>query len=134
VGAWRGGTPGKREVTPMSHDPHHVQPGYSPDQVLYDGCTECDMRSGSADHGLDHLDVSTFERAWERAADWQRKGLPDMAHNERPLFAMLVAVMIQFERRGIPFGYLPRNVMPPSPVAEAAPGLLDAYAECEGYE
>lgn len=118
----------------MSHDPHHVQPGYSPDQVLYDGCAECDRRAASADHGLSYLDVPTFERAWTRAHQWQTVGLPDLAHNEVLLFTMLVSVMVQFERRGIPFGYLPRNVMPPSPVAEAAPGLLDAYNETEGIE
>jgi hypothetical protein len=78
--------------------------------------------------------VATFERAWQRAATWQRDGLSDLAHNELPLFRALVALMIQFERRGIRFGALPRNYLPESPIAEAAPGLMDAYAECEGIE
>jgi hypothetical protein len=118
----------------MTHDPHHAQPGYTPEQVLYDGCAECSQRAASYDHGLANLDVANFERAWQRAATWYRHGLPDTTQNELPLFHTLSMLMVHFERRGIPFGYLPRNIMPPSPVAEAAPGLMDAYLECEGTE
>jgi hypothetical protein len=118
----------------VSHNPHHAHPGYSPDQVLYDGCGECDRRAASMDHGLSTLDMNAFERAWERAADWQRKGLRDTADNEVPLFRMLVSVMTQLERRGIPWGYLPRISDPPWPVQAAAPGLMDAYGETGGTQ
>lgn len=116
----------------MTHSPHHTADGYSPDQVLYDDCAECDGRAKRDDHGLANLDNATFERAWQRAADWERKGLADMARNEAPLFRMLVAVMVKLENRGLPFGYLPRGEWKASPVEAAAPGLLEAYMELEG--
>jgi hypothetical protein len=116
----------------VSHSPHHAHPAYSPDQVLYDGCAECGHRASMSDHGALHLDIDTFERAWHRAARWQLSGLNDVSQNEIPLFRMLTAVMIQFERRGILFGALPRNVLAVSPVLDAAPGLMDAYSESQG--
>jgi hypothetical protein len=76
----------------VSHDYHEGQPGYSPEQILKDGCAECAARSASADRGINSLDPVTFARAWDRAIRWHRDGLPGVSDAEVPLLAVLAAV------------------------------------------
>jgi hypothetical protein len=79
----------------MTHDNHEALPGYHPDQILHDGCGECEERAQSADHGIGGLDVPAFRRAWERAATWKREGLPSIAYAEIPMLSVLWAVQCQ---------------------------------------
>lgn len=89
------------------HDYHEMQPGYSAQQVLHDGCGECEQRSQSRDRGIAHLDAQAFSRAWQRAYAWNTTGLADVAVVEAPLLSALWSVQIQLERQGIPIGELP---------------------------
>lgn len=91
----------------MTHDYHDRLPGYSPAQILHDGCGECEARSKELARGLLHLDPDNFARAWERAAQWQRNGCPDLSHAEMPLLSILWAVQVKLEPRGVPVGVLP---------------------------
>ena len=79
------------------HDYHNGLPGYSADQILHDGCGECEARAASLDHGLAHLDRNNFYRAWARAAEWNRSGLTDVARAEIPLLSVLWAVQIKLD-------------------------------------
>jgi hypothetical protein len=91
----------------MMHDYHDGLPGFHPDQILHDGCGECEHRAARDDHGLSNLDMGSFARAWARAAEWNKHGLPTLSRAEAPLLQMLWAVQLHFERRGIPIGILP---------------------------
>ena len=82
----------------MSHDHHETLAGYHPDQILHDGCGECENRAKSADHGIANLDVPQFRRAWERAATWKRNGLASIAYAEIPMLSALWAVQCQLEK------------------------------------
>ena len=91
----------------MSHDYHEGQPGYSPAQVLKDGCEECSQRSQHPWVALSRLDPATFARAWVRAADFERGRLDDVCVTEVPLLRTLWAIQVQLETRGIPIGTVP---------------------------
>ncbi len=91
----------------MSHSPHHTLPGYSPNQILIDGCYECEARSAQRGHGLDNLDGHAFEHAWYRAAAHGKRGLADASVAEIALLNALWSVQVQLERRGVPIGHLP---------------------------
>ena len=91
----------------MSHDDHERAPGYSPEQVLWDGCGECTERAENLFLAISHMDPQTFERAWDRAALFNRGLLRDPSQAEVPLLNVLWACQVQFERRGIPIGFLP---------------------------
>jgi hypothetical protein len=54
-------------VEELMHDYHEGLPGYHPDQILVDGCGECEARGGDVENVLAHLDPETFRRAWSRA-------------------------------------------------------------------
>lgn len=102
----------------MSHAYHDGLPGYSPDQILHDGCGECEYRASRDDHGIGSLDRQNFARAWKRAADWNvfppdLATAPTIAKAERPLLSALWAVQLQLERRGIPIGELPLGAAVP---------------------
>jgi hypothetical protein len=101
----------------MSHDYHDGLLGYSPAQILHDGCAECEQRAASPDHGISHLDRRNFIRAWRRAAKWNTDGIPDLAQAEVPMFRVLWAVQLKLERLGIPIGALPASL----PMSEVAP-------------
>lgn len=94
----------------MSHDYHEQLPGFSPAQVLHDGCRECEHRALRSDHGMASLDTANFARAWSRAAQWNKSGLADVAVAEIPLLSVLWAVQVQLERIGVPIGTLPSAV------------------------
>jgi len=89
------------------HDYHEGQPGYSEHQVLHDGCGECADRAKSRDGGLGDMDNGSFVRAWHRAAEWNRAGLPDLAQAEVPALSMLWSVQLKLENFGIPIGTVP---------------------------
>lgn len=92
----------------MSHIYHNDLPGYHEDQVLHDGCPECEHRSASVDIALSYLDAQNFDRAWRRAAEWRIDGLDNLSHAEMPLLDALWGVQIQLQRRcGLPVGQMP---------------------------
>ncbi len=93
------------------HDYHDGLPGYSPDQILHDGCGECEHRAKSDDHGIAHLDHRNFYRAWLRAVEWNMRGLTDLARAEIPMLNALWAVQVKLEScTGLPIGHLPAPV------------------------
>ena len=96
----------------MTHSYHEGQPGYSPAQILHDGCAECARRGGDVSLGIASLDPQNFTRAWERATAWNFGGLGDLSEAEMPLLRTLWAVQLQFERLGVPIGELPSAVTP----------------------
>jgi hypothetical protein len=89
------------------HDYHEALPGFSEAQILHDGCKECESRAESTSLGLATLDKQNFARAWQRAAQWNRQGLPDVSYAERPMLNMLWAVQIQLENFGNDIGRVP---------------------------
>ena len=91
------------------HDYHDGLAGYSARQLLHDGCGECESRAKSVSHGISTLDRQNFVIAWQRAAEWNRTGLPDIARAEMPMLSVLWSVQIQLERYGIPIGELPHE-------------------------
>lgn len=80
---------------------------FHPDQILHDGCPECEARAAEPDHGIAHLDAVRFERAWVRAAVWQTRGLATVSNAELPMLKVLRTIQVQLERRGIPLGQCP---------------------------
>lgn len=93
----------------MTHDYHDALPGYDPEQILHDGCSECEYRAGLDDHGLSTLDALTFRRAWTRAADWNRTlNRVVVSAAEAPLLRLLWSTQLQLERvANWPIGYIP---------------------------
>lgn len=84
----------------MTHDYHDSLPGYDPEQLLVDGCRECEARASSFTHGIDMLDPARFARAWHRAHVWQASGLPNVSRAELPMLAALAAVQYQLAAAG----------------------------------
>ena len=97
----------------MTHSYHEGQPGYSPAQILHDGCLECAGRGERVWLGIASLDRQSFARAWERAAAWHREGVYDVSDAESGLLRVLWAVQVQLERLGVPIGELPSAVVTP---------------------
>lgn len=93
----------------MSHTYHEKLPGYDPDQLLHDGCQECESRAKSPTLGIVSLDPERFAHAWTRAARWQQHGLDGVSHAEEPPLLALWAVQVQLERIGHPIGTLPQS-------------------------
>jgi hypothetical protein len=98
----------------MTHDYHEGLPGFSPAQILHDGCGECERRSTLTGGGVAYLDMRNFARAWVRAARWEGfwEGfrITDVARAEIPLLNTLWAVQCQLENFGVPAGTLPIGV------------------------
>lgn len=90
------------------HDYHEVLPGYDPAQILHDGCVECEARAESRDCGISSLDHGNFERAWQRAAEWNTRGLANIASAEVPMLDALWAVQCKLQVYGISVGVLPQ--------------------------
>lgn len=99
-----------------AHDYHEGHPGYSPAQVLHDGCGECAYRSQEPSQAIARFDRAHFRAAWKRAAEWNRSGLADIAEAEVPVFRVLWACQLQFERLGLPIGD-PPSALDLAPVA-----------------
>jgi hypothetical protein len=91
------------------HDYHEQLPGFDERQILHDGCSECQYRGENVIRAIGALDHNRFERAWRRAASWNRGGSGGMAISEAeaPLLNTLWAIQCQLERRGLPIGELP---------------------------
>lgn len=83
------------------HDYHEKLPGFHPEQILHDGCRECEERAESKDGGISHLDTANFGRAWLRARAWNTFGLSNVAAAEVPMLSILWSVYVQLERRGV---------------------------------
>jgi len=90
------------------HAYHEGQPGYSPAQILHDGCLECAERGVGISLGIASLDPANFARAWSRTAAWHREGVYDVSDAESGLLRVLWSVQLQLERLGWPIGELPR--------------------------
>jgi hypothetical protein len=84
----------------MSHDYHDNLPGFDPQQILVDGCRECEQRSRRADHGISTLDLERFPAAWRRAWQWHTQGLDNLSDAEQPLLVTLSSVQIGLARAG----------------------------------
>lgn len=72
-----------------AHDYHEGQPGYHPDQLLKDGCTECKYRSEHLHEALAHMDTHLFAVAWFRAIDFEMGRLDNVSQAEAPLLRAL---------------------------------------------
>jgi hypothetical protein len=97
------------------HGPHESLPGYHPDQLLVDGCDECEERGRHPNVAIAHLDEDRFERAWIRAAALERDLLGDedhVSHAEIGLLRVLWAVQCRLEPRGVPIGQCPGSAGP----------------------
>jgi hypothetical protein len=84
----------------MSHDFHERLPGFDPQQILVDGCRECEARSQRNDHGISSLDPDRFAAAWLRAQELETEGLDNLSAAERPLLLTLSSVQIAIGRAG----------------------------------
>lgn len=92
----------------MSHSHHESLPGYDEAAILHDGCIECEKRGEDFDRALSYMDRETFEKAWKRAAAWQ-KGTLDRPINdaEGVVLEGLWSVQVCLEQRGVPVGEVP---------------------------
>jgi hypothetical protein len=86
----------------MTHVVHEELPGFKEDQVLVDGCPECEARGADPARAVQQLDPVRFQAAWGRAGAWGRERLDGRTSAaERPLLQLLFAVQLQFERLGM---------------------------------
>lgn len=89
------------------HSEHTSLEGYHEDQLLHDGCPECEYRGENVEQAISHLDTERFRLAWLRAAELQLHGLANSSRAETPMLRALAAVQVQLERRGTPIGDMP---------------------------
>lgn len=94
------------------HAYHDGLVGFDPDQILHDGCDECETRGANISTAVGSLDMQNFERAWTRAAVWGKSGLRGMSAAEAPLLSALWAIQVQLERRGLAIGTVPGDFAP----------------------
>jgi hypothetical protein len=87
----------------MSHDCHERLPGFDPQQILVDGCRECEARSKWNDHGISSLDAERFATAWHRAREWQTQGLSTISDAEIPLLDTLWSLHVVSQRAAARF-------------------------------
>lgn len=80
-----------------SHAYHETLPGYHPDQLLVDHCSECERRAKQPDRGIASLDPARFRHAWTRANQRQAMGIADLSYAELPLLDVLAAVQAQMK-------------------------------------
>lgn len=91
-----------------THDYHEGLPGYHPDQVLRDGCAECERRGKDPLKALLHMDRERFAKAWQRAIDYDRGTAEHVAVCERDLLDTICLLGVMLERFfGIPTGTVP---------------------------
>ncbi|HEY5201637.1 MAG TPA: hypothetical protein VIJ31_12105 [Acidothermaceae bacterium] len=91
------------------HAYHDGLVDFHPDQILHDGCGECEERGENVAFAIGALDTGNFERAWKRACDWSRPIGSDIhvSDVERPLLRVLWAIQVQLERRSVRLGDCP---------------------------
>lgn len=113
----------------MSHDYHQSLPGYHADQLLIDGCGECEHRAKDIERAISNLDYKRFVRAWTRAADQMASTPPSgdrggpRSQAEAPMLHALWAIQVHLENRGIPLGTVPGQSV------EASLGIVKAARE-----
>lgn len=90
------------------HSEHTTLDGYDPEQLLHDGCDECEYRGENPALAISNLDPARFLRAWERAGTKQLHGLRNASRAELPMLDALSAVQVQLERVGWEIGLMPR--------------------------
>lgn len=90
-----------------THTYHEGLPGYHEDQILHDGCDECEARGRNFHMAMANMDRLTFIAAWERAAEWHRHGLPNGSRIELEVLQVLWTVQVMLERVGWPIGQVP---------------------------
>lgn len=99
----------------MTHGYHDVLPGFHPDQVLHDGCAECEERGANLELAIGKLDHERFPAAWRRAAECYRTGgtldRSTLSSAELPLLKTLWAIIVQLEQRGIPTTDVPGEAL-----------------------
>lgn len=96
-----------------SHAYHQELDGYHEDQVLHDGCSECEHRAKHLDVALAVMDPERFDKAWKRAAAvYGNPGEGDyhLAKAEEPVLQALYGVQVQLQRVGLKLGHLPRDI------------------------
>ena len=96
----------------MSHVHHPSLPGYDPQQIWFDGCQECELRSRDLPMAVLHLDPMRFRQAWLRAFWWQHDDDTSLrlSKAEIPLLRQLWAMQVTLERFfGWPVGSMPQN-------------------------
>jgi hypothetical protein len=121
----------------VSHDYHPDCPGYNADQILIDGCSECESRAEDVERTLANLDHRRFQQAWLRAADRYASTPPSgerpskCSEAEMPLLRTLWAIQVQLERLGMPLGYLPAGnvLMLDTPLSAAGHPIPTALVE-----
>lgn len=79
----------------LMHAYHDVLPGYHPDQILYDGCPECEERGQVVYRAITALDLDNYFRATKRAVVWNEEGCDNVSRAERALLETLWAVWLQ---------------------------------------
>lgn len=84
-----------------AHDYHDILPGYHADQILHDGCGECEFRASDLSTAIGSLDHVNFIRAKRRAIDWNTaSGVAlHISKAEVPLLRVLWAVHLQEVRQ-----------------------------------
>lgn len=102
----------------MAHDYHEELPGFHPDQLLRDGCAECEKRGANPLNALLHMDPERFAKAWQRGLDYGRDEARHIARCELPLLETIGLLAVMLERFfHIPFGTVPTT----TDLQEAAP-------------
>jgi hypothetical protein len=92
----------------MTHTAHASCPYYDANQILVDGCAECEALATHPATVIGHMTKQEFEHAWERAVKYERLGLPTASYAEAPVLRIFWNIAVQLERRGIPLGYVPQ--------------------------
>jgi hypothetical protein len=62
-----------------AHVYHGDLPGYDPQQILHDGCPECEERGRDPVMAINHMDRERFDRAVTRAFALSRSGSSGLA-------------------------------------------------------
>ena len=84
-----------------AHDYHPSLPGFHPDQVLVDGCIECERRSKDLRLAITHMDDERFERACTRALAVERRGLDTCSATERRVYDVLAPIVARLTKQGL---------------------------------
>ena len=90
----------------MTHVYHEALPGYSADDVLHDGCPECDARAADPRIGLSHLDDRNRIRMWAkmRAYHFQGGGVDPVSQNDLQVMGLMYTIAVFLERAALSAG------------------------------
>jgi len=91
-----------------AHTVHENLPGFKPDQLLVDGCPECERRGKNLTEAMGNLDAKRVVEAWRRAYRWQVLGDVIPSSAEAPMLSAMWSVQVLLERvAGLQLGQLP---------------------------